>query len=214
MRRLFGALLLGLSGTAALVKLQEQQSRAIEMQTAEAKMKRALDTVDALAKSIREARDVVSALQRHQDTMLIWIVGLASSAVVGLPVMYNYILDLKSIPRWVLATPLLFFVLAVICGIVARLFLKSLMDIEAQATYARATSLEALRVTQPMNEEGRQQILKQVSNVLKGDHPKTAEYTRRAARMVKCVRSFEWLPYVLFTLGVIAAAVFVVINPS
>ena len=94
----------------------------------DSKMKRALDTVEQLTGSMREGRNTVLDQQRHQDSMLVWIVGLASAAVIALPATYSYVLDLKNAPRWILGIPIGFFVWAVLFGVVVRLLVEKLMQ--------------------------------------------------------------------------------------
>jgi hypothetical protein len=132
----------------------------------EEKMKRALDTVDCLARNLREGWKTVADQQRHQDSMVVWIVGLASAAVVGLPPMYNYVQDLKSAPRWVLAFPIVFFVLAVLSGIVVRLLLEKLMQDDALAASMKIVGWEALRFKHSEDEEGRKRLLNEALEIL------------------------------------------------
>jgi hypothetical protein len=80
--------------------------------------------------------------------------------------MYNYVQDLKSAPRWVLAFPIVFFVLAVLSGIVVRLLLEKLMQDDALAASMKIVGWEALRFKHSEDEEGRKRLLNEALEIL------------------------------------------------
>ena len=179
----------------------------------EDKMKRALDTVDSLAGSMREGLKTVADQQRHQDSMVVWIVGLASAAVVSLPPMYNYVLDLRSAPRWVLGIPIGFFVLAVLSGVVVRLLLEKLMQEDALAAYMKVIGWESLRFKHPEDEEGRKRLLKDAREILEDRDPNISKQKEKVAKISRWMKWLERLPFVFFALGVFFAATFVIGPP-
>lgn len=179
----------------------------------EDRMKKALDTIDSLVKSTREGKELVTELQRHQDTMIVWIVGLATAAVVALPATYNYVLDLKVTARWVLGIPIAFFVLAVIFGVVVRLLLAKLMQEGEFITYTKVVGWEALKFKHPESEEGRQQILKEALAILEDRDLTLSKRKDRADKITRYVARLELLPFLFFALGVFFAATFAVFPP-
>ncbi len=179
----------------------------------EDKMKRALDTVDSLARSMREGREIVADLQRHQDKMVIWIIGLAGAAAIGLPAMYNNIPDMKNAPRWALAIPIGFFVFAVIFGVVVRLLLLRLMQVDAVTAYMKVIGWEALRFRHPEDEAGRKRLLQDALAILEERDPKISAQTGKVKKINRCIEKLELLPFVFFAVGVIFAAILAVCPP-
>ncbi len=179
----------------------------------EDKMKRALDTLDSLVKRTREGKEFVAELLQHQDSMIIWIVGLASGAVIALPAMYNYVLDPKVTARWVLGIPIAFFVLAVIFGVVVRLLLAELMREGEFITHTKVVGWEALKFKHPESEEGRQQILKEALAILEDTDSDLPMRTKRADKITRYVARLEKLPFLFFAVGVVLAATFAVCPP-
>ena len=172
----------------------------------EEEMKKALDTVDILARSLREGSKTIADQQRHQDSMVLWIVGLASAAVVSLPPMYNYVLDLRNAPRWVLGIPVGFFVLAVLFGIVVRLLLEKLIQEDFLAASMKIVGWEALRITHSEDEEGRKRLLQDALSILQDQPPVISAQKQKTANLSRWIARFERLPFVFFALGVLAAA--------
>jgi len=174
-------------------------------------MQKAIDTVDSLVKNTREAVEAFTGLQRHQDTMIVWIVGLASTAVVALPATYNYyLLDLRCTPRWVLAIPVAFFAFAVISGIVLRLLFLKLLEAEALHTSMKIIGWESLKFKHPENEAGRKGILQDALEILRESDPKIEELTKKVKTINQWIERLEFLPFISFALGVVCAAVFAV----
>jgi len=174
------------------------------------KMQKALDTVDSLVRNTREATETFTGLQRHQDTMIVWIVGLASTAVVALPATYNYLLDLKCIPRWVLGIPIAFFVFAVISGIVLRLLFLKLLEAEALHTTMKIIGWESLKFKHDEDEAGRKGLLQDADAILRESDPEIAAQTKKVKTINRWIVRLEFLPFICFALGVACAAFFAV----
>jgi hypothetical protein len=177
------------------------------------KMKRALDIVEQLSRSTREGRNSVLDQQRHQDSMLVWIVGLASAAVVALPAMYNYVLDLKSAPRCMLGIPIGFFVLSVLFGVVVRLLLEKLMQEEGLFAAMKVFGWEALKVKHTEDEEGRIKLLKEALQILNDEGQKISAQRGKVDKISRCIARLERFPFVWFALGVLFAATFAICPP-
>lgn len=208
MRRVILIGFLALAAMAALFRYPKQQAGGTQMD--EDRMKKALDTVDSLVRNTREGTEIVTGLQRHQDTMIVWIVGLASTAVVALPATYNYVLDLKNAPRWVLGIPIAFFVLAVFFGIILRLLFLKLLDAEGLHTLKKVIRWESLRFKHSEDEAGRKGLLGDALEILRESDPKIAAQTKTVERINGWIERLELVPFICFALGVVCAALFAV----
>jgi hypothetical protein len=176
-------------------------------------MEKALGILDSTVKIEREARGEAAALQQHQDNALIWITGLASGAVLGLPAIYNYIFDLKSMPRWVVAIPMGLFALAVILGVVLRLFLAKLMQVDSQAAYAKVNKLELLKIRRFEGEQGRQRLLEEALAIVEDREATISGLKAKVDKITRRMAIFELWPFVFFALGILSAAILVVCIP-
>ncbi|MCX5733261.1 MAG: hypothetical protein NTW68_02900 [candidate division NC10 bacterium] len=180
----------------------------------EARIKRALDMIDSMARGVTEGQKATGNQQQHRDSMVVWIVGLAAAAVVGLPPMYNYILDLKNAPGWVLGIPIGFFVLAVFFGIGVRLLLSKLMQAEMLHAQMKVIGWGALRFKYPENEEGLMGLLKDAHRILLDQEPELSAQKKMGERTACWIGRFEHLPFVFFALAVLFAAAFAICPPS
>lgn len=177
------------------------------------KMKRALDTVDTLARSMREGSKTISDQQRHQDSMVMWIVGLASAAVVSLPPTYNHLMDQKGASPWALGIPITFFVLAVLSGVAVRLLLLKLIQEDWLLATRKIWGWEALKVDHSEGEDGRKKLLQEALEIMNDGKAVILAQKTKVDKIVRWLKMIEWLPFVLFALGVLSAARFVVFAP-
>jgi hypothetical protein len=196
------------------IRIDRRRARDRRVSMDEEKMKRAMETVDCLSRSMRDGWKTAADQQRHQDSMVVWIVGLASAAVVSLPPMYNYVQDMKSAPRWVLGIPIGFFVLTVILGIVVRLRLERLIQEDGILATMKIVGWETLRFKHSEGEEGRKDVLRDAQAILDDRDPGISTQKQKLAKISRSLDRLERLPFVFFALGVLSAALFAICPPN
>lgn len=167
---------------------------------------RFLKTVAGYVKAFREGRELAHSLQRHEDVMIVWIIGLATGAVIALPALLNYIIDPKSISRLTLSLLLGPFVLAVIAGIAYRLVLANIMEADALFAFKKIHALESLRFSQFEATQKLDEPIKEVLAIM-DDKPDTlARLKMNLDKYQRCGNRLRYWAYILFGIGVFGAA--------
>ncbi len=171
------------------------------------KLEQFLESVAGCVKAVREGREIIHSLQRHEDSMIVWIIGLATGAVIALSALLNYVIDPKSISRLTLSLLLGPFVLAVIAGIIYRLVLANIMEADALFAFKKIHSLESLKFRQFEPTEKLDEPIKEVLAIM-DDKPDTlARLKMNLDNYQQYGNRLRYWPYTLFGIGVVGAAI-------
>ncbi len=162
---------------------------------------------------IRDGSKRANVLQRHDDAMAVWIIGLAAAAVIAVPAVLNYIVDIKTLSRWMLAFSLGPFALAVLIGIRYRWILAELMDADQKFAFLKIQILETFKLNKfddvkklDRLENEFEDILDDKVYGLPDERKNTVKWQRRAKRLRR------WM-YILFGVGVVITALIAIFAP-
>lgn len=173
----------------------------------EERVEQLLRTVHGYAGGLREARALIDSRQQHEDKMVVWIIGLAAGAVIGL---LAYIIDVKSAARWALALSLGPFVLAVVAGVAYRLVLAEVMEKDMLYAFKKIGALEALKFKALKGAEGLDQLGQEVFAIM-DDKPGTLPQLKcNLDKFQRCANRLRLWPYALFAVGVVIVPVIAV----
>jgi hypothetical protein len=177
----------------------------------EARTNRLLEIIADYCQALREAHSHADALLRHEDSMAVWISGLAAGAVVALPAALSQILDVKHLLWWGLALSFLPFVLATLTGIAYRLSLAEIMEKDKLFAVAKIHDVEMLRFRE-LSEESDFKILEQEFFSIMDDKPADlAKLDDKVKKLQKFANYLRFFPYILFGLGVIGVAIIAIL---
>lgn len=186
-------------------------SATSEIEANEDRVDRLLETVSDYARGLREGLTLADSLQRHEDSIVVWIIGLAAGAVIALPAGLSYVVQTKHFPRWALALSILPFVLAVLAGVAHRLILAAMMEKDKLYAFAKIHSLEVLRFGRFAGEQGAKKLVEEVLGIMDDKPNDIAQLKIGRDRLQWWANRLLYCPPILFGLGVLVVA-FIVIS--
>lgn len=164
-----------------------------------------LDTLDAHLRGLREAMVLCDASQRHEDNMVVWIIGLATGAVIAIPSLMGQV-----VPRWAIAVSIAPFVLAVLSGVVHRLLLAALMTHDDYFGLDKILKVEALRLRAFGSKEDTDAARIELLSIMDSKPPGLAKRKQTVDVLNWWTKRLSFLPYILFGIGVLVTAIIAV----
>jgi len=164
-----------------------------------------LDTLDGYAKGLREGMALADASQRHEDNMAVWIIGLATGAVIAIPSLLSQV-----VPQWGIGVSIVPFVLAILLGIVHRLLLAELMTHDDYFGLYKIHKVEALRLRDFEGEAGADLARIELLNIMDDKSGELGERKQTVDNLNWWIRWIRFLPYSLFGFGVLVTAIITV----
>lgn len=166
-----------------------------------------LETVTGYVEGLRDARAISESLWRHEDNMVVWIIGLAAGAVITVPPLLSQLINVQHLPRWALGLSLAPFVLAIPTGIVYRLVLAGHMKKNALFGFKKIHALEALRFRRFEAGQGLKQLGEKALAIV-NDEPESIQGLKQAVEKSRPhVSRLKCGLYSLFLLGVLGVAI-------
>ena len=164
-----------------------------------------LDTLDGYAKGLREGMALADASQRHEDNMAIWIIGLATGAVIAIPSFLSQV-----VPQWGIGVSIVPFVLAILLGIVHRLLLAELMIHDDYFGLDKIHKVEVLRLRDFGREGGADPAREELLSIMGNEPEGLAKRKQTVDNLAWWIQGFRFFPYILFGFGVIVTAIITV----
>ena len=154
----------------------------------------------------RETRDV----NRHEDRLTAWIVGLSAGAIAAI----NAIPKLAGITRWQALLVFSFFILSIVSGLVYRWILKELVTADIFAGYNKRSSLIAVIVlsTGIRSSEDIKKAKARLKEIMENKDPQYIELSEKVKGWMKWTKIMQYAAPVMFVLGVIALTAVAVIR--
>ncbi len=162
-----------------------------------------LDTLEGYAKGLREAMALTDASQHHEDNMAVWIIGLATGAVIAIP-------SFQVVPKWGIGVSIVPFVLAILSGIVHRLLLAELMTHDDYFGVYKIHKVEALRLRNFEGEGGADPARVELLNIMDNKSGQLGKMKQTVDNLDWWIRWIRFIPYILFGFGVIVTAIITV----
>ena len=164
-----------------------------------------LDTLDGYVKGLREAMAVADASQRHEDNMVVWIIGLATGAVIAIPSLLSQV-----VPQWGIGISIAPFVLAILLAIVHRLLLAELMTHDDYFGFDKIHKVEVLRFRDFGHEGGADPAREELLSIMGNEPEGLAKRKQTVDNLAWWVQRLRFFPYILFGFGVIVTAIITV----
>lgn len=173
----------------------------------EAEIKLFVGLADAYVRALREGMSHVDSLQRHEDNMLVWIIGLATGAVITVPAVLNRAANLPPLPPWMIGLSVGLYAFAILFGVAYRLLLAELMTHDNYFGVGRIHAVEALKFKRFEKvsdvDQARVDFLAIMNN--KTDH--IAKLKEKADRLSNYATRLRYFPYILFALGSVGTTI-------
>lgn len=169
------------------------------------RIERFLNTADGYVRSLREGMALADASQRHEDNMAVWIIGLATGALIAIPSLLSQV-----VPQWGIGVSIVPFIFAIILGIVYRLLLAELMTHDDYFGFLKIHKVEALKLSEFDDEKGVDEALKELLNILNDKGGELGKRKQTVDNLNWWIRWMRFLPYGLFGLGVVVTAIIAV----
>jgi hypothetical protein len=182
----------------------------LEIEANEDRINRLLETISEYARGLREGHALADSLQRHEDSIAVWIIGLAAGAIIALPAGLSYVVQIKHIPRWALALSILPFVLAVLTGVGHRLILAAMMEKDKLYAFAKIHALEVLRFRRFAGEPGVKKLVEEVLGIMDNKPNDIAELKIGLDGLRWWAIRLMYCSPILFGLGIVIVAFIVI----
>ena len=164
-----------------------------------------LDTLDAVVKGLREAMVLCDTSQHHEDNMVVWIIGLATGAVIAIPSLLSQV-----VPQWGIGASIVPFVLAILSGIAHRLLLAELMTYDDYFGFDKIHKVEVLRLRDFGSKEDTDAARIDLLNIMDNKPEGLAKRKQTVDDLDWWIKRLRFLPYILFGLGVLVTAIIAV----
>src|SRR5579884_3434288 len=95
--------------------------------------------------SVQNAGRVAAESRQHDDSVMVWIVGLDSGLVIGIFPVLNAVLDVHKIPKLELIFAFVPFILVIVLGVGFRIILNIVSTLDSHFVIAKVGKLELIQ---------------------------------------------------------------------
>ncbi|MFQ5929671.1 MAG: hypothetical protein ACE5MK_08220 [Acidobacteriota bacterium] len=169
--------------------------------------------VAAYTEGFREANERATVNLRHFDGMAVWMIGMAGAAVIAVPTVLNYIVDIKNLSRWALTLAVGPFAVAVLIGICYRWILAEMMEADSKFGFKKIHALEAFQLNKFDDEQELGQLEKQFEAIQDNKVVGLSELAKDRDKWKLPAKLLGLWLYILFGGGIVITAIVAIFAP-